>query len=370
MIRVFSPKLTYKDKLSVFRALVKNEISGSSNELKKFESLLTKNFDRKYAVALANGSAALDVAFQTLDLKKGDEVILPAFTIISCLSAVIRTGATPVFCDVDKFSWNMRLEDVEKVFTKNTRAVLVVHTYGLSADAEEIQKFCNDKNLILIEDASEAHGQMVKNKKCGSFGNISTLSFYANKHVTTGEGGAILTNNYEISKKARQMINLDFNNQERFKHNNLYWNYRLTGLQAALGISQLKRIDKTIKMKIIQGNRYLDLLKKYNVNVQVPLKENKYSKNHFWVFGVVLNNKNIRDLVITKLEENHIETRPFFWPLHLQPALIKNIKQNKVLVNTEFIAKNGLYLPLGSKINKRTQKKIVLAIKSILENEY
>ena len=369
MIRVFSPKLTYKDKISVLRALLKNEISGSSNEVKNFESLLTKNFDRKYAVALANGSVALDVAFQTLDLKKGDEVILPSFTIISCLSAVTRTGATPIFCDVDKFSWNMRLEDVEKVVTKKTRAVLMVHTYGLSADAEEIQKFCNDKNIILIEDASEAHGQMVNNKKCGSFGDISTLSFYANKHVTTGEGGALLTNNYEISKKARQMINLDFNNQERFKHNNLYWNYRLSGLQAALGISQLKRIDKTIKMKIIQGNRYLDLLKKYNVNVQVPLKENKYSKNHFWVFGVVLNNKNIRDLVITKLEENGIETRPFFWPLHLQPPIIKNIKQTKEIINTETIAKNGLYLPLGSQINSRNQQKIVLTLKRIIENE-
>jgi len=369
MIRVFSPKLSYRDKLAVLKALINNEISGSSSEVKNFENELKLSFDRKHAVALSNGSAALDVAFQAIGLKKGDEVILPSFTIISCLSAVVRTGATPVFCDVDKLSWNMRLEDIEKVVTNNTRAILMVHTYGLTADAIKIEKYCNDKNLILVEDASEAHGQNAGNKLCGSFGDVSTLSFYANKHVTTGEGGAILTNNYEVSQTVRQMINLDFNNKERFKHENYYWNYRLSGMQAALGSSQLRSIKKTIKLKINQGSRYINLLQKYYVDVQLPLLENRGSLNHFWVFGVILNQEHIRDLVISKLSQNNIETRPFFWPLHLQPPVLNAKKEYRVLKNTEFISKNGLYLPLGSHINHSVQEKIVLMLKRIIENE-
>ena len=255
--------LTLSDKLSVIRTLFNNNISGTSPIIEEFETETANIFNRKHGIAISNGSTALEIAFQLLDLKRGDEVILPSFTIISCLSAVLRTGATPIFSDVDSNTWNMDITHIEKLLTPNTKAVLMVHTYGLAADATKIKDFCETNNLFLVEDAAEAHGQIEGGKKCGSFGDISTLSFYANKHVTTGEGGMILVDSDQYSAKSRQMINLDFNNNERFKHNNLYWNYRLSGLQASFGLSQIKHLDKTISNKISQGLYYTSLLSEY-----------------------------------------------------------------------------------------------------------
>ena len=205
MINVFKPSLSLTDIFTVIRSLFSNNISGTSPVVSEFEKELSKKFNRKYVTAVSNGSVALDLALQLLDLDEEDEVILPSFAIISCLSAVLRSGAKPVFCDVDKDSWNMTLDEVEKSFTNRTKAVLMVHLYGLTAEAEKIAEFCNSKNIILIEDAAEAHGQNVNGKLCGSFGDVSTFSFYANKHITTGEGGAVLTNNQLYDEKLKRM---------------------------------------------------------------------------------------------------------------------------------------------------------------------
>ena len=366
MIRVFEPKVTFSDKLSILKTLSNKEISGSSSIVKKFESQLADTFNRKYAVSLSNGSVALDVAFQLLDLKKGDEVILPSFTIVSCLSAVIRTGATPVFCEIDSQSWNMNLENVKRKWNKKTKAVLIVHTYGLPAEAKKIKEFCIEKNIYCIEDAAEAHGQSDENILCGSFGDLSTLSFYANKHISTGEGGAVLTDSSDFDSRLRQMINLDFQTEERFKHENMFWNYRLGGLQAALGSSQIKNLEKTIIHKENQGQNYQNLLHDYQDILQLPLKQIRKSKNQYWVFGVVIKKEGIRNSVIRQMYSNEIETRPFFFPLHMQPFLRSiNLNIEDELYETERIGFNGLYLPLGSHISFRKQKYIV---KSLIES--
>ena len=361
MIRVFEPHITLKDKFSVIKTLFKNNISGTSPVVSEFEELSSKKFNRKYAVAVSNGSVALDVAFQSLKLDKEDEVILPSHTIISCLSAVIRANAKPVFCDVDINTWNMTLEDVKKSVTEKTKAVLMVHTFGLPSEATAIEKYCIDNGIFLIEDSAEAHGQVEGGKVCGSFGDISTFSFYANKHITTGEGGLVLTDSEEIYNSIKQMRNLDFTNTNRFKHQNLYWNYRISGLQAALGISQISNLEKVIAKKRNQGLNYQRLLSEYNGHITLPLDtiENKL-ENHYWVFGVLLKDEGIRDKLINNLHEDGIETRPFFWPLHLQPAL-KNKMNDKVisLPNSEKLGNDGLYLPLGGHINYSVQKKIV-----------
>ena len=356
MISVFSPRLSFTEKVAVFKSVLKNDISGTSPVVGKFEEEIAKKFDRKYAVAVSNGSVALDVALNTLDLKKGDEVIVPSFTIISCLSAIIRTGATPVFCDVDENTWNMTLELTEKKVTQNTKAILMVHLYGLAAEATKIENFCNENNLILIEDAAEAHGQIVDNKKCGSFGSVSTFSFYANKHITTGEGGAVLTDDEKVYKKIKKMINLDFDNSKRFQHNHLYWNYRMGGLQASLGLSQIKNLDKTINRKRLQGNYYNKLLNEFE-SFNIPLELHEGIKNHYWVYGVLLKQEGIRDGVVNYLESIGIQTRPFFWPLHLQPALPEKYapKENN-LKNSEFLGRNGFYIPIGDHLSKSKQK--------------
>lgn len=360
MIRVFEPEITKNDIASVSNSLKKTYISGTSPVIKEFEESLCEKFSRKYAVTVSNGSVALDLSLELLGLSEGDEVILPSHTIISCLAAVIRSKATPIFCDVNPNSWNMTADSVEKVITKKTKVVLLVHTFGLPAEAKKIEELCKNKNIILIEDAAEAHGQYESNIPCGSFGKISTFSFYANKHLTTGEGGALLTDSKVIYNRALQMRNLDFSTKQRFKTDHLYWNYRLGGLQAALGNSQINNLDKTIEKKIIQGNYYRALLEKYSDILTLPLKEHNGSTNHYWVFGIVLKKKNIRDKVMKDLFELGIETRPFFWPLHLQPSLpLKFKKKNRELHVSEDIGKNGLYIPLGHHISKKLQLKIV-----------
>ena len=359
MINVFSPKITFKDIISVNRTLIKSEISGTSPIVKDFEKKFADLNNRKYGVAVSNGSTALDLALQVLDLNKNDEVIIPSFTIISCLSSVIRSGARPVFCDVDEMSWNMTIEDVKKVTTDKTKAVVVVHTYGLPSEIKKIKKFCQEKNIITIEDSAEAHGLKNEDVFCGELGDISTFSFYANKHITTGEGGILLTDNQEYYKKLLQMRNLDFKSNQRFKHENFYWNYRLSGLQAALGLSQLKNLSKTIGIKIQQGENYQSLLKNHEELLQLPLKQINDDLNHYWVFGVVLKISDIRDEVMDLMLKKGIETRPFFYPLHLQPALKDSSKSKPNLSVSEKIGMNGLYLPMGKHINYKLQNKIV-----------
>lgn len=352
---------------SVLRALISNEISGTSNIVSQFEEKIAEKFKRKHAIAVSNGSTALDLAFQALNLKEGDEVILPSFTIISCLSAVIRTGATPVFCDINKTSWNMTLEDVEKMKTKNTKAILMVHLYGLTAEAQKIEEYCEKNGIILIEDAAEAHGQKESQKYCGSFGLISTFSFYANKHITTGEGGMVLTDDDDLNDKIKKMRNLDFDNKKRFYHDNLYWNYRLSGIQAALGISQLKNLDKTISHKIKQAEIYDQYLSDEKT-LSIPLKSINNTINHYWVYGIVLNKEGIRDKVMRELLYSGIETRPFFGALHLQNSLPKKFRNDIKLANTEHISKNGLYLPTGKHLKRKDQKLIVDTLIGILKN--
>ena len=359
MIRVFQPWIFKEDYLSVINALLKKQISGTSSYVGKFENKFKDKFNKEYAVAVSNGSVALDLALESLNLNDDDEVILPSFTIVSCLSAVIRAGGKPIFCDVDINNWNTTLENVKKVFTKKTKAVLVVHTYGLPSEIQEIRDFCDDNNLVLIEDTAEAHGLKYNNKYCGTFGDISTFSFYANKHITSGEGGMVVTDNIKIYKRLLQMRNLDFDNSRRFVHENMFWNYRMGGLQAALGYSQISNLDRVIKHKQRQGDTYLELLNNHTNIFQLPKTKLKNTYNHFWVFGVVLKYPKIRDILIQKLFDNGIETRPFFWPLHLQPFYLKNSPKNKKdLSNSEYIGNNGLYLPLGSHLNIKKQKYI------------
>jgi len=365
-IPVFEPSLSFKDKLSVLSAMNKKDISGTSPIINNFEDNLAKRFNSNKAVAVSNGSVAIDLAFQLLNLAEDDEVILPSFTIISCLSAVIRSKAKPIFCDVDRNSWNMTLKNVKDVFTPKTKAVLMVHTYGLTADAHQIKNFCDENSLYLIEDAAEAHGQDVEGKLCGTFGDISTLSFYANKHITTGEGGALLINDVKYYEKALSMRNLDFDSSRRFQHENFYWNYRLGGLQAALGNSQIKNIEKTIKNKITQGEIYNKYLNN-NENLDLPLTENLGSKNHYWVYGIVIKNKS-RDDLSTYLLDQGIQTRKFFWPLHLQNALPAHLRNEKDLAVSEMLGKCGLYIPLGDHLKEKDQVFVSDKINSFLKN--
>ena len=249
LIPVSSPLITTNDAKSVYKVVKSGWVSSSGKEIIKFEKKLAKFVNRKFACAVSSGTAALEIAVKSLDLKKNDEVIMPAFTIISNAIAIIKNEAKPVLIDTDIKTWNIKIEDIKKKITKKTKALMIPHIYGFPCDMDKIVKLCKKYKLYLIEDAAEMIGQQYKNRPCGSFGDISTFSFYANKHITTGEGGMIFTNNIKLHKKFKLLKNLNFGKIDRFNHSEISWNYRLTNMQASLGLSQFKRIKKIIKKK-------------------------------------------------------------------------------------------------------------------------
>ena len=364
---VSKPFITKKDIFAVNKTLKSGWISSSGTEIKKFESEFSKFVDRKYSITVANGTAALEIAIKALGIKKDDEVLIPNFTIISNALAVIRQQAKPVLIDCDLENWNVKIEDIEKKITKKTKAIIVTHIYSFPNDMDKILKICKKHNILIIEDAAEVLGLSYKNKKCGSFGDLSTFSFYANKQVTTGEGGMISVNSEKLYKKCNSLKNLCFGKINRFNHDDLGWNYRLTNIQAALGLSQLKNIKNTIRKKMEIGNYYYEKLK-FNNNIQILPPFNSFSKNIYWVVGILIKNNKMTALNLSKkLLKFGIETRPFFWPMH-QQSIFKKLKlfKNQNYPNSTYLSKYGLYLPSYILLKKREINKISNVINKIL----
>ena len=368
-IPVNTPLINNNDAIAVSKSIKSGWISSEGPNVKEFENKISEFLDRKFGCAVSSGTAALEIAIKALGLKKKDEVIMPSFTIISNATAIIKSSATPILVDVDLKTWNIKIEDIEKKITRNTKCLMLPHIYGLSNDMDKILKIVKKHKLYLIEDAAEVLGLKYKNRYCGSFGDISILSFYANKHITTGEGGMLLTNNPNLNKKFMDYRNLCFGSKaNRFNHSDIGWNYRYTNIQATLGLSQLKRIKKIIKKKFQIGNYYYKHFKNLK---NIILQPNKlpYTKNIYWVFGIVIKNDSKIKLsqVIKKLSAKNIGTRPFFWPMHKQDAFIKkSYFKNVSLPNSEFISKNGFYIPSGLGLNTKELRYIKDTVISIL----
>jgi len=350
---VSKPYISKKDILAVNKTLKKGWISSNGPEINKFEIEFSKLVNRNYSTTVSSGTGALEIAIKALGIKKGDEVLIPNFTIISNALAVIKQQATPVLIDCNLENWNIKIEDIEKKITKKTKAIIITHIYSFPNDMDKILKICKKNKIYIIEDAAEVLGLDYKNKKCGSFGDISTFSFYANKQITTGEGGMISVNSKSLYKKCNSLKNLCFGKIDRFNHDDIGWNYRMTNIQAALGLSQLKNINNTVKKKMEIGNYYYHKLK-FNKNIQILPPSNHYSKNIYWVVGVLIKNKKINTKQITnKLLSYGIQTRPFFWPINEQ----KIFKKLKIFKNTEnkfpnskYLSNKGFYLPSYLKI--------------------
>lgn len=347
MIPVSRPCITEEDIERVTKSLTLGYISGDAPPVVEFENFFAEELNRKHAVAVTNGSVALDLALHALDLDRDDEVVIPSFTIASCLFAVLKTKARPVFADVEESTWNISIETLLPAITQNTKAVIVVHTYGLAVDLDPILEYCANHNIAVIEDAAEAHGLRYKGRLCGSFGLISTFSFYANKMITSGEGGIVLTDDDSLARRIRGLRNLAFLPPPgpRFVHNELGWNARLSALQATLAHSQSLRINSTVAEKRKIGLTYHDQLSHLNQLVLQPTSS-MHCENSYWVFGLVLNEHLSRKDVISGLIASGVDCRPFFHPLHLQPLLAKfSISQSPSLRVSELIGRQGLYLP-------------------------
>ena len=369
-IPVNTPLIDSSDASAVSKSIKSGWISSEGPNVREFENKISKFLNRRYGCSVSSGTAALEIGIKSLELKKNDEVIMPSFTIISNAMAIIKCSAKPILVDVDLNTWNIKIEDIEKKITKNTKCLMLPHIYGLSNDMDKILKIVKKYKLYLIEDAAEVLGLKYKKKYCGSFGDISILSFYANKHITTGEGGMLLTNNPNLNKKFKDFRNLCFGSKaNRFNHFDIGWNYRYTNIQATLGLSQLKRINKIIKKKFEIGNYYYKHFKHLE-NIILQPNKLSYSKNIYWVFGIVLKKDSKIKLkqVIKKLSAKNIGTRPFFWPMHKQDVFKKrSYFKNISLPNSEFIAKNGFYIPSGLGLKLKELKYIKDTVISILK---
>ncbi|KKP24477.1 MAG: DegT/DnrJ/EryC1/StrS aminotransferase family [candidate division TM6 bacterium GW2011_GWF2_28_16] len=365
-VPVNEPLLNGNEKKYINECIDSGWISSEGHFVETFEKEFAKKFNRKYGIAVSNGSVALDLAMLVLGLDHGSEVIMPSFTIISCASAIIRAGLKPVLVDSDPDTWNMDVVQIEKKITSKTKAIMIVHIYGLPVDVDKILNLAQKYNLKIIEDTAEMIGQYYKDKPCGSFGDISTFSFYSNKHVTTGEGGMILTNNQNLAEKCRSFKNLCFKKERRFIHDELGFNYRLTNLQAALGLAQLENLEEHVNKKRYIGKFYMQNLKDIKY-LQLPKEERSYAQNIYWVFGIILkdNYSHDADYVIKELEKLGVGCRPFFWPMHEQPVLKRmGLFKNEKYPVAENLARRGFYIPSGLAI---TDEQLNFVVKKVRE---
>ncbi len=376
MIPVNEPLVGEKEIEYVLDCLRTGWISSSGKYLESFEQAWADYCGMRYGIAVSNGTTALQVAVACLGLQTGDEVILPTFTIISCAQAITYNGGIPVLVDCDPATWCMDTSQVAARITPRTRAIMPVHIYGHPVDMDPILALARQHGLTVIEDAAEAHGAEYLSdretssptwKRCGGLADISVFSFYANKLVTTGEGGMVLTNDPEIAERARSLRNLCFRRERRFYHTELGYNFRLTNLQAAIGLAQIERMPQTIAKKRWMGENYSRRLKHIR-SLQLPIEEN-WARQVYWMYGIVLNESTGLDApeLARLLQAEGIETRPFFLGIHEQPVYTKQgLFQGEQYPVAERIARQGLYLPSGLTLTEAQLDEVCQAVEKIL----
>ncbi|MBU2896877.1 DegT/DnrJ/EryC1/StrS family aminotransferase [Vibrio hepatarius] len=366
MIPVNTPLLDGNEKRYLIECIDSGWISSEGPFVNQFEDQMASYMGREHAIACANGSAALDIAIQALSLPLGSEVIMPTFTIISCAQSIIKNGLMPVAVDCDPRTFNVKVEDIASKVTSKTSAIMVVHLYGLTVDIQPILDLAKERNLKVIEDAAQMIGQEYRGKKCGSFGDISTFSFYPNKLITTGEGGMVLTNDIILDERARKIRNLCFG-QERFIHDEIGYNYRMTNLQAAVGVAQLEKIERTITRKREIGRLYNEALSDI-ASIHLPIPKTEYCENIYWVYPILLKDDEYRvSDIMNMLQSKGIGTRPFFYPMHQQPVFNEmGLFKAVSLPNSEAIYKKGFYIPSGIALQNEEIEYVSDAIREVL----
>lgn len=366
MIPVCEPFLSGKELGYVNDCLKTNWISSRGKYIDEFEQRFARYCGCKYGVSTTNGTVAIHLALVSLDIGPSDEVIIPTFTMIATAFAVAYTGAKPVLVDAEPETWNMDVSQIEARITPKTKAIIPVHIYGHPCDMEPIMKIAQRHNLYVIEDAAEAHGAEYKGKKAGGIGHVNCFSFYANKIITTGEGGMVVTNNAKIAERAMSLKDLAHSKQKRFLHTDIAFNYRMTNIQAAIGLAQFERIDELVERRRANAYLYNSLLKDIE-EVRLP-PEKEWAKNVYWMYSILIEDGFglSRDELMERLKEKGIETRAFFIPVHQQPAFQKmNLFQDESYPVAEELSRKGLYLPSGSGLRKAEIQEVCMIIREI-----
>jgi perosamine synthetase len=367
IIPVSEPLLDIKEETYILDCVRTGWISSEGKYVKRLEDLCSDYCGVKHGIAVNTGTAALQVALSCLELEKGSEVIMPSFTIISCAIAVIEAGAVPVLVDSDPETWTMNVQDIESRITPKTKAIMAVHIYGHPVDMDPLLQLAKKHGLYIIEDVAEGHGAEYKGKKCGSLSDISIFSFYANKLVTTGEGGMVLTNSDKLAARAVSLRNLFFNNERRFIHEEIGHNYRLSNLQAAVGCGQFEKLEQFIDRKREVAYLYNEKLK--DLPLQLPI-EKEWAKNIYWMYSIVLEDEikiSPEEIAALMLKEG-IQTRPFFIGMHEQPVFKKmGLFLGENYPVCEKISRRGFYLPSGQAITNDQIETVCVSLENLMQ---
>jgi perosamine synthetase len=374
MIPVNEPLLNGNELKYLAECIETGWISSEGPFVRKLEDGMAAVGGQRHGIAVTNGSAALDLAVAALGIGPGDEVILPTFTIISCAAAIIRAGATPVVVDCEPLTWNMDPTQIEAAITPRTKAIMAVHIYGLPVDMDPVMDIAQRHELRIIEDSAVQIGQVYSSGKSrtprmiGSFGDVATFSFYPNKHVTTGEGGMVLTSDDALAERCRNLRNLCFGKTRRFVHEELGWNFRMSNLQAAVGVAQMERLPQTLEKKRQIGVWYDELLADVADLERLPARTD-CAENIYWVYGVVLKNSVPLDAeeATKRMGTKGIGTRPFFWPMHEQPVFRKmGLFRGVSCPVAERIARRGFYIPSGVALTRDQAGQVAEALQQLL----
>ncbi|MQG20425.1 MAG: DegT/DnrJ/EryC1/StrS aminotransferase family protein [SAR202 cluster bacterium] len=369
MIPVCEPTLTGKELEYVTECLTTNWISSRGRFLEEFQDQFAEYCSCKYGIATTNGTTALHLALAALEIGEGDEVIVPAFTMAACIDAIMYTGAKPVLVDATVDTWSMDVSKVEEKISSKTKAIMAVHIYGHPCDMDHLAQLAKRYNIAILEDAAEAHGAEYKGQKIGSIGDISAFSFYANKIITTGEGGMVVTNNEELADRARRLADLAHSPDQRFVHTEVGFNYRMTNMQAALGVAQMTAIDEFVEARRTHAHSYNQQLQEVP-GLTFPV-EKSWAKNVYWMYGILVDEAVFgisRDELMASLREKGIETRAFFYPMHQQPGFQdQGLFHQEEYPVAEKLGMTGLYLPSSSGLTESQIAEVCAAVVDIAE---
>ena len=360
-IPVAEPEIGEEELQNVIKAVKSGWVSSKGPFIEEFEKSFSSYINVKHGVATSNGTTALHLALAALGIRKRDKVLVPSLTFVAAANAITYTGANPIFVDSHPEYWCMDPSKIEEKIDSQTKAVIVVHLYGHPCNMDEIMALAEAYKLHVIEDCAEAHGAEYKGQKVGSFGIISCFSFYGNKIITTGEGGMCLTNNEELANKMKVLRDHGMNPDKKYWHEIIGFNYRMTNLQAALGVAQLKKIDFFINKKKQIATTYKKLLQDLPAVTLAP--EMTWAKSVYWLYSV-LTKKECRDAAIAHLDGEGIESRPFFYPQHILPPYKRELK----LAIAEDLSAMGLNLPSGSRLSENEIQKIVESLSGFLKS--
>jgi perosamine synthetase len=362
---VAEPEIGEEELRNVVEAVKNGWISSKGKFVEEFENSFAKYVGTKYSVATSNGTAALHLALASLGIGPGDEVIVPDLTFAATINAVLYVGAKPVIVDIDPNYWCLDPSKLEEAITSRTKAIIPVHLYGHPCDMDAIIEVAERHGLFVIEDAAEAHGAEYKDQKVGNFGHIACFSFYGNKIITTGEGGMCLTNDEELAEKMRILRDHGMDPKKRYWHNVVGFNYRMTNLQAAIGVAQLGKIEKFIERKRRIARLYAEGLSSIDGITLHP--EMPWAKCVYWLYSILINEEKLglsRDVLAGKLQRYGIETRNLFYTLHEMPPYRKYANSSYPASST--ISRKGLSLPSSVKLNEEDIEYITQKIKEAI----